>query len=150
MPVIVVGADTPLGAQIVSALVGRPGEIRAFVSDPTEALRLKALGVKVAVGDVSDGSHVGAACTNCFSAVLVEEAAHDGRVRAFASGPEATLAAWTEAVGEAAVRRVIWVSSGPLPAPPGPECAWVDAASDPERVAERVVELDDAAALGDD
>ena len=66
----------------------------------------------MALGDVSDPSHVGAACLRCFSAVLVTEAAHDGRERSFASGPEAVLAGWVDAVREAAVNRVIWVGEG--------------------------------------
>jgi nucleoside-diphosphate-sugar epimerase len=148
MPVIVVGADTPLGTAIVAALLGRQGEVRAFVSDPGEALRLKALGVKVAVGDVSDASHVGAACTNCFSAVLVGAAADDGRDRDFASEAAAVLAKWAEAVREAAVRRVIWVVDGRPPSIDGAETARVDAGLDPATIAARVAELDDAAVLG--
>ena len=84
MPVIVVGADTPVGLSIVSALIEPDREVRAFVTDPDVSASLKAQGVKVALGDVSDPSHVGGACLNCFSAVLVTEAARDDRERAFA------------------------------------------------------------------
>ena len=66
MPVIVIGADTPTGHAVVDALLPRRGEVRAFVSDPTEAAALKERGVKVAVGDVSDGSHIGGAATQGF------------------------------------------------------------------------------------
>lgn len=109
MPVMVVGADTRIGAQIVDALIAPGREVRAFVSDVESAARLKAAGVKVAVGDVSDPSHVGAACTNCFSAVLITEAASDGRERAFASGRSEVLRGWADAVADADVTRVIWV-----------------------------------------
>ena len=81
MPVIVIGADTPGGEEIVSRLLAREGQVRAFVTDRLVAERLKPLGVKVATGDVSDDSHVGAAATRCFSAVLLTAAASDDRER---------------------------------------------------------------------
>ena len=36
MPVIVIGADTPGGEEIVSRLLSREGEVRAFVTDLLE------------------------------------------------------------------------------------------------------------------
>jgi putative NADH-flavin reductase len=112
MPVIVVGADTPTGRAIVSALVQPDREVRAFVSDPTVAEELKRVGVKVALGDVSDPSHVAGACIRCFSAVLVAEAATDDRERSFARTADAVLDGWVEAVSDAQVTRVIWVGEG--------------------------------------
>jgi uncharacterized protein YbjT (DUF2867 family) len=85
MPVIVVGADTSQGRAVVEGLLEPGREVRAFVSDPDAGAELRELGVKVALGDVSDDSHVQGACTNCFTAVLVTEAARDGRERSFAS-----------------------------------------------------------------
>ena len=85
MPVIVIGADTTLGAEITNGLVPRDGEVRAFVTDPEAARALRDLGIKVAVGDVSDGSHVGGAALNCFCAILIADATSDDRERAFAS-----------------------------------------------------------------
>ncbi|NIQ53494.1 MAG: hypothetical protein GWN71_08665, partial [Gammaproteobacteria bacterium] len=58
----------------------------------------------VALGDVSDASHVGAACTNCFSVVLVQDAAHDDRERSFANDPPAVLGAWADAIDGARIR----------------------------------------------
>ena len=144
MPVIVVGADTASGRSIVEALIEPDREVRAFVSDVTVADALRRLGVKVALGDVSDPSHVGGACTRCFSAVLVTEAASDDRERSFAQTPNAVLRGWVEAVMEAQVRRVIWVGEGALPTP-GTEAAVVSA--DVDDLAAAVVALDDAAVL---
>ena len=42
-------------------------------------VELRELGVKVALGDVSDDSHVQGSCTNCFTAVLITEAARWSR-----------------------------------------------------------------------
>ncbi len=58
MPVIVVGADTPQGRAVVEGLVEPGREVRAFVSDPIVGAELRDMGVKVALGDVSDDSHI--------------------------------------------------------------------------------------------
>jgi nucleoside-diphosphate-sugar epimerase len=105
----VVGADTPSGQAITAALLTGGGEVRAFVTDRTAGIALKEHGVKVAIGDLSDGSHVGAAALAAFTAVLIEEAASDGRPHAFARDAESVLAGWTTALREAEVARAIWV-----------------------------------------
>jgi nucleoside-diphosphate-sugar epimerase len=143
MPVIVVGADTPTGAQIVEALLEPGREVRAFVSDPDEGMRLRELGAKVALGDVSDDSHIGAAATQCFSAILLSEAARDNRERSFATDEPEVLKAW--ASGVAGVRRVIWVHDSEPPPTKAPEVAVVGP-DDPD-VVERVVSLDNAAEI---
>ncbi|MEX0757423.1 MAG: NAD(P)H-binding protein [Acidimicrobiia bacterium] len=144
MPVIVVGADTAVGRAIVDALLEPDREVRAFVSDLGAAEELREQGVKVALGDVSDPSHVGGACTRCFSAVLITEAATDDRERSFARTPGAVLAGWVEAVQDAQVTRVIWVGEGAIPVP-GLEVAKVGVA-EPD-IPARVAELDDAARI---
>ena len=63
MPVIVVGADTEPGRVVLQALLEPGREVRAFVSDEKVAEQLRALGVKVALGDVSDDSHLEGAAT---------------------------------------------------------------------------------------
>ena len=116
MPVIVVGADTPQGRAVVEGLVEPGREVRAFVSDPIVGAELRDMGVKVALGDVSDDSHIQGACTNCFTAVLVTEAARDQRERSFASAKERR--SWTAGAAAAAasgVTRVIWVHDGEPP-----------------------------------
>jgi nucleoside-diphosphate-sugar epimerase len=145
MPVIVVGADTEAGAAILDRLHSPGREVRAFVSDEAEAARLREMGYKVAVGDVSDSSHVEGASTRCFSAVLIAQAADDGRERSFADDPDQVMRGWAAAVANSKVRRVIWVSKPPVPETGAPEVAVVDPA-DP-RLADRVYELDDAETL---
>ena len=99
-----------------------PGrEVRAFVSDPAIGAELRALGVKVALGDVSDDSHVQGSCTNCFTAVLITEAARDGRARSFATNEEQVLEGWAAAAAASGVTRVIWVHDG---APPPGRARW--------------------------
>jgi putative NADH-flavin reductase len=153
MPVIVVGADTPLGEAIVAALVSRGGETRAFATDPERAAALRALGAKVAVGDLSDGSHVGAAAYNTFTAVIVEDAAFDGRQFSFAADATEVLETWGGAVRDSRVQRVIWVGNPPasLEAPFAPEFAVVtpNDRSD-EEIAVEVADLNDRATLSPD
>jgi len=132
------------------ALLPRKGEVRAFVSSAAAAATLKGRGVKVAIGDVSDGSHVGGAALNAFCAVLVETAATDDRERSFAADADEVLDAWIEGLNDAAVSRAIFVGSAPGQALAGldAEYAVVDAAgTEPAVVAERVAQLEDAAEL---
>jgi len=145
MPVIVVGADTARGRAVTEGLMEPGREVRAFVSDAGVAAELKELGVKVAVGDVSDDSHVQGCCTNCFTAVLVTEAASDGRERAFASSEGQILRGWAEAVAAAAVTRVIWVHDGETPPVRATEVRTVSPGH--PRLVDEVVALDDARVL---
>ena len=142
MPVIVIGADTAPGTAIIDTMTAPDREIRAFVSDPEVAASLRERGVKVALGDVSDDSHVEMAALNCFTAVLVAEAARDERERAFASSEIDVLRGWARAVAAAAVRRVIWVYEGDPPPVDTPEVARVGPGE--EDFASRVFALDDA------
>ncbi len=98
-----------MGRAVIEALLGRHGEFRAFVSDPSDAERLRGRGIKVAVGDVSDWSHVEGAAKGCFSAIVVAEAAFDGRERSFSSSPAATITGWVSALAAASVKRLIWI-----------------------------------------
>lgn len=147
MPVIVVGADTSLGEAIIHGLSTREGEVRAFVTDPDVAERLKRRGVKVATGDVSDASHVEGACTNVHTAVLITEAAVDGRERSFAKNRDAVLQGWADAVAAAAVTRVLWVDDGDPLRTAAIEEAVIDATLDQSEVVSRVVELDEAGSI---
>lgn len=144
MPVIVVGGDTAVGRSIIDAMVEPEREVRAFVTDISVAEELREAGVKVALGDVSDPSHIEGACTRCFTAVLVTEAASDDRERSFARTPEAVLRGWVEAVRNAAVTRVIWVGEGALPVD---DVEWASVALSETDVPARVAALDDARTL---
>lgn len=117
MPVIVIGADTQDGAAIVAALRPASGEVRVFVTDADAGQRYRNAS-KVAVGDVSDGSHVGGAAIGAFCAIAIVAAAGDDRERHFATNPAAVLAQWADGLREAGVRRVIAVGSvGDIPSP---------------------------------
>lgn len=147
-----VGADTALGAATIDALVPRPGEVRAFVTSPQAAAELRARSVKVALGDVSDGSHVGGAALNAFCAVFMLEAAADERERSFADNPAAVLAAWVEGVNDAGVSRVIVVGSPDQGVLDGLEAEYaiVDPIGrEPGEVASTVARLEDVAVLSD-
>jgi putative NADH-flavin reductase len=142
MPVIVVGADTNVGLAIIDALYRPQREVRAFVSDETVAGRLRQMAIKVALGDVSDDTHVEAAATRCFSAILVAEAATDDRERSFSTSPDQVFNGWGRAIGDAGVTRAIWVMRGLPPPTSVPETGVVDP-EDPN-VPQQVVALDDA------
>jgi uncharacterized protein YbjT (DUF2867 family) len=146
MPAIVIGADTPIGRAIVATLVSRGGEIRSFVTDPIAASSLKGKGVKVAVGDLSDGSHIGAAAYRVFTAVLIEAAAGDGRSFAFATDAAQVLEVWAVGIRTAGVQRAIWVGSPAASLVDGsaPEVAVVNPVGrTTEHVAQEVADLND-------
>ena len=147
MPVMVVGADTPVGEAIIREVIDPDREVRAFVSDPAVGVRLKEAGVKVAVGDVSAASHVSAACLRCHTVVLVCDAGRDGREISFAADAGELHTQWAQAVSEAGAKRVIWVANHPVPEAQVPEQATVDSDLSPEQIATRVADLDDAAVL---
>ena len=100
----------------------------------------------MAVGDLSDGSHIGAAADRSFTAVLVVAAATDGRPLAFSIDASGVLKTWTTALREARVQRAIWVGD---PAPhlieeSAPEVIVVDPAGRAEAdVADEVADLND-------
>jgi uncharacterized protein YbjT (DUF2867 family) len=146
MPVIVIGADSPLGESIAGRLAAPDREVRAFVSSPAAGARLRQSGIKVAIGDLSDEGHIGVACTHCFGAVMIEEALRDGRELAFAS-PEQAASGWVAAAAEARIIRVIWVGANP-PALSSPQSAVVSVESrSAKEVADEVAYLDDVAQL---
>ena len=146
LPVIVVGADHPLGEVIARKLAAPDREVRAFISSVNSHGPLRSLGIKVAIGDLSDESHVEAAATSCFTAVFIEPALGDGRELAFAE-PDAAAQGWAKAAAGARVQRVIWVG-GVAPSLTAPEMAAV-AVDDrsPEEIADEVALLDDLAQL---
>jgi uncharacterized protein YbjT (DUF2867 family) len=145
MPVIVIGADTPTGRAIVLRLADGGGEVRAFVSGASDAGLWRNRGIKVAVGDVSDLSHVGAAAAGAFSAILVPAAANDGRLLSFAT-PTAAVAGWFRAADEAGVTRLIVVGEAPdLSLPSRSQVVMVPTAGRTEdEIAATVAALDEA------
>ena len=150
MPVIVIGADTPVGEAVVEAVLPAAADVRAFVSDEAVAEDLRRRGVKVALGDVSDFSHVEAAALNCFCAVLVVDASTDGRKPAFAKDMAAVVEGWAAAVRNAGLSRTIWVTAAgagkPFPAPT-PEVATVLVRGDVEAASREVAHLEGLLAI---
>lgn len=151
MPVIIVGADTPLGAATIDTLLPRPSEVRAFVTSPEVAVELRSRGVKVALGDISDGSHLGGAALNAFCAVLISQAATDERERHFAADREAVLAAWVDGLIDAGIKRVILVDDEPATTQfAGLEAEFAQvriAGRDAGKVAQEIATLEDAIKL---
>ena len=150
MPAIIIGADTPLGSAVASAIDAQGREVRAFVSDPGTAADLRGLGIKTAVGDVSDGSHIGAAASGCFTAIIDPTAALDGRERSFSRSADTTISAWARALRDASVTRIVWLQNNGISSIPEslrtscPEFAVV--ATDgqkPSSVAAEVLRIDD-------
>jgi len=152
MPVIVIGADTDCGLAVTKALANGSGEVRAFVSNPAFAQELRDLGVKVAVGDVSDSSHVEGAARRAHSAVVIAEAGRDSRERSFAASVDSLIEAWATGLKDAGVQRIIW--AGPDQLPPAPidraagEAVAIDVRDhDHDAVAAEVIRLDGLARL---
>jgi len=103
--------------------------------------------VKVALGDVSDFSHVEAAALNCFCAVLVAEAAMDGRERSFAATGQEVWEGWATAIRNAGLQRTIWVSSNEFQAQlpsSTPEVATVLVSGSTGEAARAIAELEEA------
>ncbi|MEU8133048.1 NAD(P)H-binding protein [Streptodolium elevatio] len=73
MPVVVIGADRPLGGALVLALVelGVP-DLRAVVRDRAYAPALRAAGVRVSVGDLSDPLRLGAVLEGAHTVVHLD------------------------------------------------------------------------------
>ena len=112
MPVIVIGADTDLGHAIVPALRPASGEIRVFASSAEAVARYRPV-IKAAVGDISDGTHVGGAAIGAFCAIVIAAAAYDDRERYFAETPQALFEQWASGLADAGISRVIVVGADP-------------------------------------
>ncbi len=108
MPVIVIGADTELGHAVIPALHPASGEIRLFASNPDAVAGYRGV-AKVAVGDISDGTHVGGAAIGAFCAIVIAAVAHDDRERYFAANPMALFAQWAAGLADADIGRVVLV-----------------------------------------
>jgi hypothetical protein len=150
MPVIVIGADTPEGAAILPTLEPASGEVRMFVTDPDTGTALRNRG-KVAIGDVSDGSHVGGAALGAFCAVAIARAACDQRERSFADSAADVFAQWADGLHDAGITRIIFVATGAevvigadLLRSAAPEFAVVDAGLPAGQLGEAVALLEQA------
>lgn len=116
MPVVVTGAHLPLGRALVLALAeqGVP-DVRAVAADRTAAAPLRAAGVRVAVGDLSDPLRFGAVLEGAHTVVHVD-AGPDGT-----GGPLDTWAWLLEAAEGTGLRRMVTVLPPGAALPPGGE-----------------------------
>lgn len=102
MPVVVTGAERPLGAAIVAALLaaGVP-DLRAVVADRAAALAGATRGVRVSVTDLDDVERLAAACTGAHTVVHL------------ALRPAQTLPLLLDAVEDTGVARLVVVTTAP-------------------------------------
>lgn len=108
MPVMITGAESGLGADVIEHLRPTGGELRAFldatIATEDDAARLRAAGCKVALGELDDEGHLESALeqvhtvAHCWTGPL-----HDPQAQVEAA---ATL---SSAVLGAGVKRLIWV-----------------------------------------
>ncbi|GCD95087.1 NAD(P)H-binding protein [Embleya hyalina] len=110
MPVVVTGADQPLGRAVALELALSGGEVRATVRDRTAAGALRAAGVRVAVSDLSDPLRLGAVLAGAHT-VLHLDRGPDGR-----GSPADTWEWFLEAVEGTDVQRIVTVLPQPPPA----------------------------------
>ena len=107
MPVVVTGADTPLGRAVATALVRAGVEVRATVRDRGHVAGLVALGVRTAVSDLVDPLRLGAVLEGAHTVVHV-----DG------DDPLATWDLVLDAAEDTSVRRLVTVAPPDTPPPP--------------------------------
>lgn len=111
MPVIIIGADSAIGHALIPALRPDASELRLFASDAAAVAEYRDF-AKVAIGDISDGTHIGGAAIGAFCAVVIATAAHDERDRYFAPTTGALFAQWADGLADAGVQRVIVIGTG--------------------------------------
>ncbi|WP_267594408.1 NAD(P)H-binding protein [Carbonactinospora thermoautotrophica] len=107
MPVVVTGADRPLGRAVVAALL-RAGaaEVRATVRSRAAVADLAVLGVRVAVSDLVDPLRLGAVLEGAHTVIHLDD-------------PAATWDYLLEAAEDTGLRRIVTVGA-PGAGPPDP------------------------------
>jgi uncharacterized protein YbjT (DUF2867 family) len=110
MPVVITGADRPLGRALALALVERGvPDVRAVVRERGAAAALRAAGVRVSVGDLSDPLRLGAALEGAHTVVHLDTR---GTADAGCDPPFGPLATWPwllEAAEGTGLRRIVTV-----------------------------------------
>ncbi len=109
MPVVVTGADQPLGRAVVAALL-RAGaaEVRATVRSRAAAVGLAELGVRAAVSDLVDPLRLGAVLEGVHTVIHLDD-------------PSSTWDYLLEAAEDTGLRRIVTVGPpGAAPPDPGP------------------------------
>ena len=115
MRVFVTGATGFIGGHVVRRLRARGDEVVALVRDPARASELEALGVTLAVGDVTDRASIGAAMQGADTAIhgaAIYEVGIPARRRA--AMREANVVGTENVLGgalEAGLPRVVYIST---------------------------------------
>ena len=112
MPVVVTGADAPLGAAVVVAFLaaageGEPVELRATVRDRGAAAELIAAGVRTAVSGLDDPLRLGAVFEGAHTVVHLDD-------------PAGSWDLLLEAAEDTGVRRLVAVVGPDAPVPAAP------------------------------
>jgi nucleoside-diphosphate-sugar epimerase len=123
VPVVVTGADQPLGAAVVDALLaagaGAAGggvggvEVRATVRDRSAVPGLVRRGVRTAVSDLVDPQRFGAVLEGAHTVIHLDAADPDGR----GPGPVGTWDLLLDAAEDTGLRRVVTVCGPGTPVP---------------------------------
>ena len=110
MTILVTGATGFVGPRIVHALRAQGREVRALVRKPEQAGHLRALGVELATGDITDPASLRAAvtgCTHVVHLVAIIKGSADDFQRVMTQGTRDLVAA----AQEAGVERFVLMSA---------------------------------------
>ncbi len=110
MTVLVTGATGFVGARIVHALRAQGRNVRALVRRPEQAAHLRALGVELATGDITDPASLRAAvagCSHVVHLVAIIQGSPDDFQRVMTQGTNDLVAA----AQEAGVERFVLMSA---------------------------------------
>ncbi|MDP9397322.1 MAG: NAD(P)H-binding protein [Actinomycetota bacterium] len=131
MPVVVTGADAPLGRAVALALAATGSDVRATVRSRAAVADLLAQGVRTAVSDLVDPLRLGAVLENAHTVVHLDGLHLDS------NAPLATLDLVVDAAEDTSVRRLVTVApaGAALPAMPPYEVVLVRTASPAPRPA---------------
>ena len=110
MPVVVTGADTPVGRALIPMLLERGSEVRAAVQDSEEAEPLRALGAKVAVVAASDDDTLRAILDDAHTVCLLSADLFLPSGETYEEAIVESTRAVLRAAKKAKVRRVLLVS----------------------------------------
>ncbi|MET7298724.1 NAD(P)H-binding protein [Embleya sp. NPDC005575] len=118
MPVVVTGADQPLGRAVALELAASGGEVRATVRDRGAVGALRAAGIRVAVSDLCDPARLGAVLEGAHTVVHLDRGA-DGD-----GSPGDTWGWLLEAAEGTDLQRIVTVLPQPPTRPRAREGEW--------------------------
>jgi uncharacterized protein YbjT (DUF2867 family) len=110
MPVVVTGADSPVGRAVVPLLRERGSEVRATVRDPGDADHLRSLGAKVAVDALSDADTLRAVLDDAHTVCHLSEGLFPTAGESYEEAILESTRSLIETARKARVRRVLLVS----------------------------------------